>query len=58
MSSFLYLLDNFVFIMIPQLIEEGYMQKKRQRSSLLFGGAKFIKFLAALAILPKDDFEE
>ena len=33
-------------------IEEGNRQKKRQRSSLLFGGEEFIKFLATLA-LPK-----
>ena len=34
-------------------IEEGYRQKNRQRSSLLFGGKEFIQFLAALAILPR-----
>ena len=33
--------------------EEGHIQKGRQRSSLMFWGAKFIQFLAALAILPR-----
>ena len=33
-------------------------QKKRQRSSLLFVGQNCIHFLATLAILDKDDFEE
>ena len=37
-------------------IEEGQIQKKRQRSSLLFGGhwTEFIQFLAALAIFDLD----
>ena len=34
------------------LIEEGYRQKKRQRSSLLFGGDEFFQFLAAPDVLP------
>ena len=33
--------------------EERYRQMKRQRSSLLFLGAEFIQFLAALVILPR-----
>ena len=35
-------------------IEEEFIQKRRQRSSLLFGGATFIQFLAALAVLFQD----
>ena len=35
-------------------VEEGWRQKQRQRSSPLFeGGGGFIKFLAALAVLPR-----
>ena len=33
--------------------EKEDIQKGRQRSSLMFWGAKFIQFLAALAILPR-----
>ena len=37
-------------------IEEGFIQKRRQRSSLLLG-TEFFKFLAALAILHQDDIK-
>ena len=33
-------------------------QKRRQRSSLLFGGAEFIQFLAALAVFHQDDIKK
>ena len=32
------------------VIEKGLKQKARQRSSSRFGGAKFVQFLAALAV--------
>ena len=40
-------------------IEEGQIQKKRQRSSLLFGGhwTEFIQFLAALVIFDLDELK-
>ena len=40
-------------------IEEGFIQKRKQRSALLFGHwwTEFIKFLAALAILHQDDLK-
>ena len=37
-------------------IEVGLIQKRRQRSSLLFGGAECVQFLAALAVLHQDDW--
>ena len=36
------------------LIEEGFIQNRRQRSSLLFGGQNCFKFLAGLACLHHD----
>ena len=36
-------------------IEEGFIQKRRQRSSLLLGGTELIQFLVVLAILHLDD---
>ena len=36
-------------------IEEGFIQKQRQRSSRLFGGQNL--FLAALAVLDKDELK-
>ena len=39
-------------------IEEESRQKRRQRSSLLFGGQNLIYFLASLAILHQDDLQE
>ena len=35
------------------IIEEGWREKQRQRSSCLFGGPDFNQFLAALAVLPR-----
>ena len=35
--------------------QEGFIQKTRQRSSLLFGGTEFIHFLAAPAVMHQDD---
>ena len=34
-------------------MEEGKRQKKKQRSSLLFGLKNYIQFLAAPAVLPR-----
>ena len=43
----------FILIIFPFIfgIEERFIQKQRQRSSRLFEGSEFIKFLALLAIL-------
>ena len=44
----------------PNIIEDGYRQKRRQRSSLLFegGGTELLQFFAALAIFHKDDLKK
>ena len=48
---------NVLFLSSPcltdahkKVIEEGLIQRRRQRSSLLFGGLNFYQFLAALAV--------
>ena len=38
-------------------IKEGFIQKIRQRSSLLFGGQNLFTFFAALTVLHQDDFK-
>ena len=38
-------------------IEEGFIQKRRQRSYVLFGGEEFIQFLATTANLQQDDLK-
>ena len=43
---------------IIRRIIEGFIQKRRQRSLLPCGGAKFIQLLAALAILHQEKFKE
>ena len=49
---FIYSIYSHITWQMTSTIEEGYRQKKRQRSSLLFGGEEFIQFLATQAILP------
>ena len=39
-------------------IEEGFIQKRKQRSSLLLGGTELNQFLAALAVFAPGKFEE
>ena len=38
-----------------QTIEEGFIQKRRQMSSLLIWGTELLQFLAALAILHQEE---
>ena len=39
--------------MYNNVIEEGWREKQRQRSSRLFGGQNLLKILAPLAVLPR-----
>ena len=39
-------------------VEEGFEQRRRQRSSLLFGGQNLFKFLVSLAVLHQDDLKK
>ena len=39
-------------------IANRFIQKRRQRSSLLFGGTDCIEFLAALAVLHQDNIKK
>ena len=43
--------------MLDVIISEGFIQKRRQRSSLLYLGTEFIQCLAALPILDQDDLQ-
>ena len=46
----------FLLTLFVPRVKEGPLS--RQRSSLLFGGQKFIQFLAALTILHPDDLKK
>ena len=47
------LIGSWCSLCLGWCIEEGWKQKARQRSSHLFGGKKFIQFIATLAVLTR-----
>ena len=55
-----YILCMYIYIlyMFVIFIEEGFIQKRKQRLSLLLGGTELTQFLAALSVFAPGKFEE